>query len=82
MNSMLEQYFTKYKIPNLFVGTIDMSKNELGMDFEIKGYPTLFFWSEKSKFDSPIEFKYQRTIENLDEFLKNHSNTYALYLEQ
>lgn len=36
---------------------MDLSKNEIGYDLEMTGFPTLYLWTEGVEVMRPIEFK-------------------------
>lgn len=63
LKPILEELVLKVQAgDNLVVAQIDMESNELGIDLGIKGYPTMYLWTEGVPLEKPIEFKQQRSL--------------------
>jgi protein disulfide isomerase len=66
-----EELAKKYKSNSkLLIAEFDGTKNE-AEDIHIKGYPTIKFWPAGKK-KKPIDFSGERTLKNLEDFIKKH----------
>lgn len=61
-------------VPHLVIAKMDATANEVE-GVEIKGYPTLKFWSKDNK-AAPIDFDGERELPGLKSFLEEKSSAY------
>ena len=67
-----EELAKKYKSNSkLLIAEFDGTKNE-AEDIHIKGYPPIRFWPAGKK-RTPIDFSGERTLKNLEDFIKKHA---------
>jgi len=66
-------------VPHLTIGKFDATANEVD-GVEIRGYPTLKFYSKGSK-SSPVDYDGERDLEGFKNWLKEHSSAYKKHLE-
>ena len=60
--------------PKLLIARIDGSQNDVD-NISISGFPTIMFFPGNRKDKPPIEYKGRRTAEDIISFIKEHSNT-------
>ena len=58
--------------PELILAKIDMSQNEID-SFIIRNYPTIKFFPGNKKYNSPIEYRGIRKINEIISFIKKHA---------
>ncbi|VDK57736.1 unnamed protein product [Gongylonema pulchrum] len=65
---------TKFKTeePNLVFVKIDATANDAPKNYEVQGFPTIYF-APVGKKEHPIKYEGDRKLDDLTEFMKKHA---------